>query len=397
MSSGARLTTGRPAGVPIGTTSWLEIDTAALHANVSMFRRRLEGGSMLAAVVKSNAYGHGLEICAPIALQAGASWLAVGGLSEALALRQQVGADVPVLTLNHVPPADLASAVEHGIRVTLYDQTSVASIARAAAAQQRPGYVHLKLETGTHRQGVEPDRVIELAGQIARTPQLVFDGLSTHFADIEDTTDHRYAESQRTIFESTLRQLEALGLAPRMTHIACSAATILFPETHQRLARAGIGLYGFWPSRETLVSARERGLGSFALSPVMSWRCLIAQVKDVPVGGYVGYGRTWRASRASRIAVLPIGYFEGYPRSLSGRAHVLIDGRRAPVVGRICMNMTMVDVTDIPAAQAGETATLLGSSGDESVRAEDLATWAGTIHYEIVSRLHASLPRVAIG
>ena len=148
------------------------------------------------------------------------------------------------------------------------------------------------------------------------------------------------------------------------------------------MARVGIGLYGLWPSRETLVSARERGLSGFALSPVMTWKALLAQVKDVPAGGYVGYGRTWRAQRRTRIGVIPVGYFEGYSRALSSRAHVLVRGQRAPVLGRVCMNMFMVDVTDVPGAAAGDVAVLLGRDGEETVSAEALAGWAGTIHYE---------------
>jgi alanine racemase len=348
----------------------------------------------LVAVVKSDAYGHGAAICAPEALAAGADWLAVGGIGEAIGLRSVVGPQPPILALNHIPRTDLAAAVEHDIRVTLYDPESLESLADAARRTGRPARLHLKLETGTHRQGLPAEELVDLARRINATPGLELDGLSSHFADVEDTTDHRFAELQHGTFERCYQQLVDLGLRPAHRHIACSAATILLPETHGDLARAGIGIYGLWSSRETLVSARERGLEAFSLTPVMSWHCLIAQVKDVPVGGFVGYGRTWRASRSSRIAILPIGYYEGYARSLSGRAHVLIDGRRAPVIGRICMNMTMVDVTDIPRVTGGDIATLIGRSGDEELRVEDLAAWAGTIHYEMVSRIHPTLPRI---
>lgn len=386
----------RPAQVPPGTVSWVEVDRAALTANVAAFVRRLSGGAKLAAVVKSNAYGHGVAHCAPAALAGGASWLAVGGLGEAIELRQLVGHAVPILTLNHIPLHDLAAAVEHDLRVTIYDPAAVERLAAQAARLGRPARLHVKLETGTHRQGLVPADAIALAQQIATHRDLVFEGLSTHFADVEDTTDHQFAETQRQIYDQTVQQLTALGLRPTVRHIACSAATVLFPETHDEIARAGIGIYGLWPSRETLVSARERGIAAFELTPVLTWKCIIAQVKEVPVGSYVGYGRTWRATRATRVAVLPVGYYEGYDRGLSGRAHVLVAGKRAPVIGRICMNMTMVDITDIAEARAGEVAVLLGRAGEEQVRAEDLAAWAGTIHYEIVARIHPLLPRIAI-
>ena len=395
-ASSAKHQSSRPAGLPAGTVSWIEVDLESFRHNVHAFRQRIGQTSALAAVVKSNAYGHGVALCGPAALQAGASWLAVGGLAEALELRSIVGPTVPILTLNHVPAVDLEEAVAHDIRVTIYSDEAVAALARGAERTKRVARAHLKVETGTYRQGVDPAQVVALARQIAATPGLEFEGLSTHFADIEDTTDHRFAQRQRQIFDDTVAQLTAADVAPKLRHIACSAATILFPETHAEIARAGIGIYGLWPSRETLVSSRERGLPDFTLRPVMSWRCLIAQVKDVPVGGYVGYGRTWRATRPTRLAVLPVGYYEGYDRGISGRGHVLIGGNRAPLLGRICMNMSMVDVTDIPNAQAGDVATLLGRMGDEEVRVEDLAGWAGTIHYEIVARVHPSLPRIAV-
>ena len=386
----------RPAGLPAGTVSWLEIDLAALAANVRAFQGRL-GGAKLAAVVKSEAYGHGVAIVAPAALRAGASWLAVWGASEGIPLRRLVGPDVPILCLGHTPPQDFADAVADDLRLTLYDPSAIPALARAARAQGRTARVHLKLETGTHRQGLEAEDAVALARAVAAEAGLVLEGISTHFADIEDTTDHGYAESQMARFTEGVERVATAGTRPTVRHTACSAAAILFPRTHFDMARVGIGLYGLWPSRETLVSARERGLSGFALSPVMTWKALLAQVKDVPAGGYVGYGRTWRAQRRTRIAVIPVGYFEGYSRALSSRAHVLVRGRRAPVLGRVCMNMFMVDVTDVPGAAAGDVAVLLGRDGEETVSAEALAGWAGTIHYEITTRVNPLLPRVAMG
>ena len=375
--------------------SWLEIDLAALSANVGAFQGRL-GGARLAAVVKSEAYGHGVAIVAPAALRAGASWLAVWGANEGIPLRRLVGPEVPILCLGHTPPQDFADAVAADLRLTLYDPSAIPALARDARAQGRTARVHLKLETGTHRQGLEAGDAVALARAVAAEPGLLLEGISTHYADIEDTTDHGYAESQMARFTEGVERVATAGTRPTVRHTACSAAAILFPRTHFDMARVGIGLYGLWPSRETLVSARERGLSGFALSPVMTWKALLAQVKDVPAGGYVGYGRTWRAQRLTRIGVIPVGYFEGYSRALSSRAHVLVRGQRAPVLGRVCMNMFMVDVTDVAGAAAGDVAVLLGRDGDETVSAEALAGWAGTIHYEITTRVNPLLPRVAV-
>ena len=386
----------RPAGLPPGTVSWLEIDLGALAANVRAFAGRL-GEARIAAVVKSEAYGHGVALVAPAALRAGASWLAVWGANEGIPLRALVGPDVPILCLGHTPPQDFADAVAADLRLTLYDPSAIPALARAARARGRTARVHVKLETGTHRQGLHPGEAAALARAVATCPEVVLEGVSTHFADIEDTTDHGFAESQQARFTEGVEAVAAAGARPTVRHTACSAAAILFPRTHFDLARVGIGLYGLWPSRETLVSARERGISGFALSPVMTWKALVAQVKDVPAGGYVGYGRTWRAQRRTRIAVIPVGYFEGYARALSSRAHVLVRGHRAPVLGRVCMNMFMVDVTDVPGAAVGDAAVLLGRDGDEAVTAEALAGWAGTIHYEITTRVNPLLPRIAVG
>lgn len=388
----------RPAGLPPGTVSWVEVDLAAIRANVRAFVGRLAPGAKLVAVVKSDAYGHGMSLVAPAALQAGASWLAVGGLGEAVALRAQLGPAVPILCLNHVPGPDAGEAVAHDVRLTIYGPEALAPLARAAKAAGRPARVHIKLETGTHRQGLAAREALALAQQAAATPGVEVEALSTHYADIEDTTDHGYAERQLAAFQSAVESFRAAGAVPPLLHTACSAATILFQRTHFDLARAGIGIYGLWPSRETYVSARERGVApAFQLMPALSWKCVVAQVKEVPAGSYVGYGRTWRATRPSRIAVLPVGYYEGYPRAASGRAHALIAGQRVEIVGRICMNMMMADVTDLPSVQSGDEAVLIGVSGDERIRAEDVAGWAGTIHYEIVSRIHPALPRVGTG
>jgi len=388
----------RPAGLPPGTVSWLEIDLDAIRANVRAFVGRLAPGTKLVAVVKSDAYGHGMALVAPAALEAGSSWLAVGGLAEAVALRAQLGPAVPILCLNHVPGPDAGEAVAHDVRLTIYGPEALLPLSRAAAAAGRSARVHVKVETGTHRQGLAARDALALARLAAATPGVVVEALSTHYADIEDTTDHGYAERQLAAFQSAVELFRDAGAVPPLLHTACTAATILFQRTHFDLARAGIGIYGLWPSRETYVSARERGVApAFQLTPALTWKCIVAQVKDVPAGSYVGYGRTWRATRPSRIAVLPVGYYEGYPRAASGRAHALIGGQRSEIVGRICMNMMMADVTDLPAVQAGDEAVLIGTSGEEKIRAEDVAGWAGTIHYEIVSRIHPGLPRVGKG
>ena len=376
--------------------NWVEIDAGAIRNNLREFRRRLAEGTRLGAVVKSNAYGHGMPEVARIAGQAGIDWLCVNNAEEGVRLRR-AGFSEPVLVMGYVPLGDLEPVVEHDLRIVVYNLETLGGLEEAAAARNRRVAVHLKLETGTHRQGVPPDEVPAWAARIRRSEWLDLEGLSSHFANIEDTTDHGFAETQIAEFDRARQFLREEGLEPPLCHAACSAAALLFTRTHLDLARIGISMYGLWPSRETYVSCAERGQPRLDLRPALAWKTRIAQVKDVPEGAFVGYGCTFRTTRPSRIAVLPVGYFEGYDRGLSGVAHVLVRGRRAPVRGRVCMNICMVDVTDVEGAMLEDEVVLLGSQGNERISAEQVAEWCGTISYEVVSRIHPSLSRVVVG
>jgi alanine racemase len=240
---------------------------------------------------------------------------------------------------------------------------------------------------------VLPGELEGFARRLQALPGAELLGVSTHFANIEDTLNHGYAERQIAQFQQARGLLRALGLEPPLVHAACTAAGILFPETHHTLVRAGIGVYGLWPSRETYLSALLGHRPVPELKPVLSWKTRIAQLKTLPEGSYVGYGCTFKTTRATRLAVLPVGYADGYDRALGNTAHVLVAGKRAAVIGRVSMNMCTADVTDIPRAGLEEEVVLLGGSGEERISAETLATWAGTISYEVVTRISPLLER----
>lgn len=375
--------------------NWVEIDAAALRNNVAEFKRRLGTGPMLGAVVKSNAYGHGMQDAARLAVEAGADWLCVNNVEEGTALRD-AGVAPPILVMGYVPLDALEAVVDRGLQPVVYNRETVARLGAIAAARGAVVRVHLKIETGTYRQGVLERDVPDFVRAIDATAGVELAGVTSHFANIEDTTNHDFAESQIATFTRVAEAMARNRSRPVIRHTACSAAVLLFNRTHLDLARVGISLYGVWPSKETYVSCLERGKPSLDLKPVLSWKTRIAQVKDVPEGAYVGYGCTWRVTRPTRIAVLPVGYFEGYDRELSGLAHVLVRGKRSQLRGRVCMNMCMVDVTDIPGAALEDEVVLLGAQGDERISAEQLAAWRGTISYEILSRIHPSLPRVVV-
>jgi alanine racemase len=371
--------------------SWIEISRSALLHNREHFHAQAEGRILL-PVLKADAYGHGLKVAGKILASAGQRWFGTHTAEEALALAALPELDDPrFLVLSHVPPEQLAELAAAGGRITLIDLDGLREVTATGVAIP----VHLKLETGVQRQGFRDDELEALAAELLANPQLRVEGAHTHYANIEDTTDHSYARGQMQRFAAMREHLAALGVKPAMVHASCSAASILFPETHHDMLRVGISLYGHWPSRETRVSAQATGRNRIDLRPVLSWKARIIQVKEVAAGSHVGYGCSWKAETDTRLGVLPVGYFDGYDRGLGG-AHVLVHGRRAPVRGRVMMNLTLVDLTHIPEAARGDAAVLIGSQGEETVSAEMLAEWAGTINYEILARLGGHLPRRSV-
>jgi alanine racemase len=373
----------------------VEISRKALVHNIREFRRLIGPRRKFLAVVKANAYGHGLLEVARLAVREGVDWLGVNSVEEGLALRG-AGIAAPVLVLGYAPLEALEEAVARDIRLTVYTRETVARLAELAAARGTTVRVHVKLETGTWRQGVAAGELAAFARDIRRRPGLVLEGLSSHFANIEDTTKHDYPRRQLEAYRAACRALEAAGPRVPLKHMSCTASTILFREPGFNLCRVGIGLYGLWPSKETYLSCLLDRKEPLALEPVLSWKARVAQIKKVPAGADIGYGGTYRTTRPTVLAVIPVGYFDGYDRGLSNAAHVLAKGRRAPVRGRVAMDFFMADVTDIPGLRLEDEVTLLGADGRERISAEDLAALAGTISYEILARINPLLPRVVI-
>lgn len=324
----------------------------------------------------------------------GAGLLGVHAFPEARALRD-AGLDTPIIVLGPATAAEVAEAARRDVQVTVGSLPGVRAVA-AGAPRDHALQVHLKVETGVNRQGLVEAELDEALALLQGNPSVRLTGLSSHFADIEDTTDHTFAEAQTRRFEAFRSQLAAAGVTGLREHMSCSAAALLWERSHRAIVRVGIGAYGIWPSKETRVAVRQEGRPEIVLRPALTWKVMISQVREVPAGQTVGYGRTWKAMTDSRIAVLPVGYADGWPRALSGRGHVLVGGRRAPLVGRICMNLCMVDVTHVPGAAAGDHAVLLGRQGDETISAEMLADLLGTIPYEVLTLPRPGWERVAV-
>lgn len=373
----------------------VEIAKRALVDNIGQFRRLIGPRRKFLAVVKANAYGHGLLEVAGIAVAAGVDWLGVNSVEEGTALRR-AGIVAPVLVLGYAPLDSLEAAVAGDLRLTVYNRETVERLAELAARLRRTVRLHIKVETGTWRQGVDPKDLTAFVRDVRRRPGLAVEGVSSHFANIEDTTKHDYPRRQLASYRAAVRDLEAGGPRIPLRHMSCTASTILFPEPGFNLARVGIGLYGLWPSKETYLSCLLDSKEPLSLEPVLSWKAGIAQIKKVPAGADIGYGCTYRTTRPTRLAVVPVGYYDGYDRGLSNTAHILVRGRRAPVRGRVAMDFFTADVTDVPGAGLEDEVTLLGADGRERITAEDLAALAGTISYEILARINPLVPRIVV-
>ncbi len=374
---------------------WIEIDSSALTHNIHQFRRIIGKNRTLLATVKANAYGHGILEVAKIVLQKGVDWLGVHSIDEGILLRQKK-VNCPILVLGYISSDELEQAIKYNLRLTVYNPETIKRLGSLTAQSRRKIRLHVKVETGTHRQGILEENLFSFVEIIQRHPGLILEGISSHFANIEDTTDHSYARFQLDNFNRIIHKLEDNGIEIPIKHIACTAAAILFPETYFDLVRIGIGMYGLWPSKETYLSCILQNRKPIQLKPVLAWKTRIAQIKKVPKGAYVGYGCTFRATRDIVQAVLPIGYYDGYSRDFSNLSYVLIKGQRAPVRGRVAMDFIMTDVTDIPDVKVEDEVVLLGEGGGDNITADDLAALAGTINYEIVTRISPRIPRIIL-
>ncbi|GAC1567438.1 MAG: alanine racemase [Vulcanimicrobiaceae bacterium] len=365
----------------------LEIDLGAMRRNVAALAR-LVAPAGYAAVVKADAYGHGLVPVAR-ALAPDVAAFCVYRASEAAQLRE-AGIATPILVLGPVDASDLATVVACGAAFTFWGDGAFArDAARAARRAGAPLAVHAKVDTGVTRLGLDADVASTTIATLAARPEFALRGIYTHLAAAEELESSFTAE-QLARFERCLAPLAAL-IAERgiVRHVAASAAAMLFPRSRFDLIRAGIATYGIWPSEATEATMSA----SLTLDAALSWTTRTVVVREVDAGRSVGYGCSFVTARASRIAVLPIGYAEGLPRALSNAGVALVRGCRVPLVGRVCMNMSFLDVTDVPAVATGDTVTLVGRDGDETIDANEVARAAGTIGYELIARLPAQIPR----
>lgn len=368
---------------------WIEISKSALINNLKQIRA-LVAPSDVMAVVKSNAYGHGLiEVAKTI--QSHAKWFVVDSIVEAMQIRS-AGIKNKILIIGYIDPLDLKLCAINGFSFVAYDRETIKAIKNDKKAKKGSYRIHLKIETGTTRQGLNGKDLLVFAKEASAIQSIVIEGAYTHYANIEDTVDPAYAMNQLAVFQQEIDALKQAGVSPSVIHTAASAAAVLYKETRFSTIRLGIVLYGHWPSREVQVISKQRKT-RLDIHPVLTWKTRVAQVKRVAKGTPVSYGLTERVHRDSKIAVLPVGYWDGYDRGLSSIGHVLIRGQVCKIIGRICMNMMMVDVTDVSGISVHDEVVLIGQQKKQVITAEDLASKIGTIQYELLTRINPRITR----
>jgi alanine racemase len=361
-------------------STWIEVDLTAIENNVKLLKQ--DTRAELMSVVKANAYGHGMLPVALASIRGGATWLGVARIEEALELRN-AGIEKPVLIFGHTPIELILKAISNEISLTVWNLQQIEHIAAAAQELGKRAKLHLKVDTGMSRLGAHPEDVIMLGRKINNESDLIFEGIFTHFARA-DESDPTTTESQEHLFREVIDALTTAGQRPQFAHAANSAAILSRPSAHFDLVRAGIAIYGLHPSREIALMEEFRA--------ALTWKTILSQVRALPPGRGISYGHEYVTKATEKIGTLPVGYADGF-RRIQGN-HVLVGGKLAPIVGRVCMDQVMVQLDEVSHARQGDEVVLIGKQGDMSITAEQIAELWGTINYEVVCGLGSRVPRV---
>lgn len=362
--------------------TWVEVDTAALAHNYRVFRGLISKKTKLAAVVKSNAYGHSLVDFSKLLQKLGADSLCVDSVVEALELRKN-GIRKPILVLGYTLKKNYKDAAASNISVTISNFNALGDIAKLKLPKKLK--VHIKIDSGMHRQGFYPEQLPLVCEMLSKTDHIMFEGLYTHFAAAKNPAFPADTHEQIKKFQEAIEIVEGYGFNP-LKHAAATSGTIVYPESHFDMVRVGIGLYGLWPSPEIEYAFNNR----ITLKPALSWKTIISEIKEIPAGGRIGYDFTETVYENTLAGICPVGYWHGYPRALSSIGFVTIRGKRAKVLGRISMDVLVLDITGIKNVHVGDEVTLVG----EGISADELARIAGSINYELVTRINSRIHRL---
>jgi alanine racemase len=384
-------------------SSYIELSKKALEKNIRFLRKRIGSSPVFCSVIKGNAYGHRIRDFVPLATQCGLRYFAVSSAEEAAEAGRHATADSRIMIMGYIDDADIEWAIREGISFYVFDLGRLEAARAAALATGLAARVHLEIETGLNRTGLDREEVERAAEMLKRNAGLlVLEGVCTHYAGAESIGNYVRIKNQILRFEETISVLERHGINIPLRHTACSAAALRYPETIMDLVRFGIAQYGFWPSKETRIeyalACRERGKVHIQnpLKAVLTWKSRIMSIRKVDTGQYVGYGSIYQTSRTQRIATIPVGYSHGFARDLSNLGHVLVRGKRAPVVGFVSMNATTIDVSHIPEARKGDEVVLIGRQGKNEISISSFSDMSRKLNYEVLVRIPSEIPRVIV-
>ncbi len=367
-----------------GLRTWIEIDKKSIKHNYDVFRSLIKPKCKLMAVVKSNAYGHSIIDFSKEMEKLGADYFGVDSIVEGIALRKE-GIKIPILVLGYTLPEMLEEAVKYNLEITVSTFETLNEIKKQKLINIK---AHIKVDTGMGRHGFLLDQIERVISGI-KGMNIV--GLYTHFASAKNPAFPQYTNKQIEIFNNWTDLFKKTGFNP-IKHASATSGVILFPEAQYDMVRVGIGMYGVWPSRETKEFINDK----FTLKPVLSWKTIVCEIKDLPAGSKIGYDSTETLENKTKIAICPIGYWHGYPRALSGIGKVLINGEKCKILGRICMDIIIVDVSGVKNIKLGDEAVLIGKSGNKEILADNISTILDGSTYELLTRINPLIKRIYI-
>ena len=382
-------------------TSYIELDFKALKKNIHYLKREIGKEVKLVSVIKGNAYGHGIQHFIPLAEACGVNYFAVSDSYEAEVAYKVLSDNSELMIMGMIENEELEWIIKNGISFYIFDIDRLKNAIRVAKSLNQKAKIHLELETGMNRTGLE-NKDLEKAIEIIKENQMhiFFEGLCTHFAGAESIANYVRIHEQYDNFKATYRYLLGKNLEAKYNHTASSASTLLYPHTRMDLVRIGIAQYGFWPSNETkmykLYDGNIKKTFRDPLKQVLQWKTKVMSTKTVKPAKFISYGNSFLTTKKTKIATIPIGYFHGYRRSLSNNGFVLIHGKKAPVIGMVNMNMFIVDVTSIPNVTKGDEVVLIGKQGKHKISVASFSELTNFINYELLTRLPAEIPRFVI-
>ncbi len=365
--------------------TWVELDREAMKKNYELFRKIIKKPARFMCVVKSNAYGHGLVPFAKEMVRLGVDYLGVDSFEEGLELRQN-GIKKPIMVFGYVSPAYFQEAAEKNISITISSLNSLKILAGLKLKNKLK--IHIKADTGLGRQGFLKNQMREVLKILGKSKNIIMEGIYTHLAVGEDPKEKHYTSRQVKELKEWYEMFCQAGYNP-LRHICATSSTLLYPEFHFDMVRIGIGSYGLWPSRETKEAVGKK----YKLHPVLSWKSIITEIKKLPKGARIGYDLTEELKRDSLLAIVPIGYWHGYPRLLSGKGIFNVKGKKVKLVGRVSMDMIVIDVTDVPKVKVGDEVAIIGGEHGHYAEADMMAQDSDTINYEITTRINPIIKR----